>query len=497
MGKGLFVSVLVVVVAVLVVLRRGSTAPAAEHVPPALEPPLSKEQVTRYALTKHIPDLANNYLGLGRNDAGEFPQGWNRPAVFRGGVNEKKWLAAKVFPNEAFWKQEMMAVPNVGVSRDGIFSYFKRDRPLSALLASMGEDRSTPRRNMTVSEFFRLWRSSEDSDERIAYSEVLHKLHIVSGRKADDVIWPLVFPFDPFLVNDTRPEQDGNETFASSEQATFRLWVASAGSRTLAHHDWSHNWHVMLAGQKRFVLYPPSSIPDLYLYGFLHPHATKSQIDLLSLDSCRHFPRFMERALGKGMEVVVEAGDVLYIPPFWIHDVQTSQPSMSIAVWSPSRDDGLSDALIRLGLPVADRKMPLRKQLRIVFLWLGAILDAGLNGKDAPNDNAAGRFVGDTLARGRYLFVGPQLGGVDESWRNEHCPASESRSGRLGRAKAVIAPRVLERAISLVGKMTADSRALILGNYVEIALHEFVHSRPELIVTLLSCLENFLSGADP
>ncbi len=181
----------------------------------------------------------------------------------------------------------------------------------------------------------------------------------------------------------------------------------------------------------------------------------------------------------------------MYIPPFWVHDVFTSQPAMSIAVWSPSRDDGLSDALVRLGLPVADRSASLRRQLRVVCLWLGALLDAALPG--APD--AAAALVREELAAGRYGgSLRALLGGARAGWRAAHCPPPEARLGRLARARAVIAAPALERALALVGKMSPDARPLIMGNYVEIALHEFIHGEPELIVTLLDCLADFLSG---
>ena len=184
---------------------------------------------------------------------------------------------------------------------------------------------------------------------------------------------------------------------------------------------------------------------------------------------------------------------MLYIPPFWIHDVFTIQPAMSIAVWSPSRDDGLSEALIKLGLPVPDRKAPLRRQLRLVCLWLGTLLDAAL--PSGAGELAASVFVRDDLLRGRYGGgMAAQLGGVRSEWRSANCPPPEARVGRLARARAVIAGATLERALVLVGKMGAEARPLILGNYVEIALHEFIHSEPQLIVTLLDCLADFLAG---
>ncbi len=162
-------------------------------------------------------------------------------------------------------------------------------------------------------------------------------------------------------MNDTRKEDNGR-VFASSDAVTFRLWAGSGGTRTLAHHDYSHNFYVVLSGQKRFVMFPPSS--DVYLFPFLHPHATKSQINVLSSKSARNFPRFDPL---QGFDVTLVAGDVLYIPPFWIHDVSTELPSFSVAIWSPSRDDGISDALVGLGLPISDRSVALRKQ--VFFFW--------------------------------------------------------------------------------------------------------------------------------
>jgi hypothetical protein len=191
----------------------------------------------------------------------------------------------------------------------------------------------------------------------------------------------------------------------------------------------SHNFYVMLTGQKRFVLFPPSS--EVYLYPFLHPHASKSQINVLSSRSCRQFPNF-DPSKGEtflmlfvqknflfvlGFDVTITAGDVLYIPPFWYHDVSTELPSMSVAVWSPSRDDGISDALIGLGLPISDRSAALRKQLRIVFLWIAVLLESGFDGEQ----DLVKSFVQDSLVDGRFRFVGRELG-LDKEWMSENCP---------------------------------------------------------------------------
>ena len=155
-------AIVLVVVAVFVYNHLHDSEPIFPHVVPV------------FGLVKQIDNLANKYLGLDESvSKKDFPDGRNRPVVFRNGVNTKKWLAPKVFVAEAFWTQEMQLVPNVGFSEDGVFSYFKMDRPLSKFLAAKHKPETTPRRNMTGKEFFKLWKGSDkDADVRVAYSEV-------------------------------------------------------------------------------------------------------------------------------------------------------------------------------------------------------------------------------------------------------------------------------------------------------------------------------------
>jgi hypothetical protein len=70
------------------------------------EPSFSKDKIPVYGLTKQVDNLANRYLGL-EGKSKDFPDGWNKPAVFRNGVNTKKWLAPRVLVQEAFWQQEV------------------------------------------------------------------------------------------------------------------------------------------------------------------------------------------------------------------------------------------------------------------------------------------------------------------------------------------------------------------------------------------------------
>ena len=444
---------------------------------PDSEPRMSQNDIRVYEVGRAIPDMAQRYV-LGNSP--DFPRGWNQPAIFKKTIEiSKRWLAFQVLPAEKFWLDNLAMVPHVATSETGVFSYYKMDRPLSLTLAPASNPNS-PRTNLSASEFFRIWKSDSPNDPFISYSQVLHKLPLSTKGNVthEDVIWPLVYPFDSLLVSDVRSDDD--ETYVDAEKATFRLWVSSGGGRTVAHHDWSHNWYVVVHGVKRFVLYPPSESSNLYMYPYLHAHATKLQPDVLSKQSLDKFPRFSSR---KAIDITLVAGDVLYVPPFWFHDVFSIEPAMSVAVWSPSRDDGLSEALLALGLPISKDLEP-KKKLRIIFLWLGALLDAAL--KDG------GKFVERELISSRYFVVGPTLG-IDAAWLKLKCPSPESRVGRYARAKTVVEPKTLKKGISLVEKMSIDARGIIMGNYVEIVLHELISDTPEKIFTVLTCFKDFLS----
>jgi hypothetical protein len=107
-----------------------------------------------------------------------------------------------------------------------------------------------------------------------------------------------VQPFDDLIVG--LP----NETVLS-------FWMGSANTTTHTHYDVDHNFFVQLFGRKRFTIFAPSESANLYLFPEMHPRARKSQVTLEHPDESR-FPRFRH---AQRLSVIVEHGDVLYIPP--------------------------------------------------------------------------------------------------------------------------------------------------------------------------------------
>lgn len=110
-------------------------------------------------------------------------------------------------------------------------------------------------------------------------------------------------------------------------------WI---GTRTTAaaHFDTSHNLACCVAGRRRFTLFPPDQISNLYP-GPLEPTPGGQVVTMVDLDEpdLGRFPNF-ERARAVGQIAELEPGDVLFYPAMWWHQVDATAPfNMLINYW--------------------------------------------------------------------------------------------------------------------------------------------------------------------
>ncbi|MFN6461430.1 MAG: cupin-like domain-containing protein [Nostoc sp. DedVER02] len=101
-------------------------------------------------------------------------------------------------------------------------------------------------------------------------------------------------------------------------------------SPSTLHFDRIHNLFVQVRGRKRFLLFPPSNY--LSFYPPLEDssgigHNSKVNPDLLNLELFPKFP-WQER-----IEVVLQPGEMLYLPPFWWHHVTAIDENISLSFW--------------------------------------------------------------------------------------------------------------------------------------------------------------------
>lgn len=115
-----------------------------------------------------------------------------------------------------------------------------------------------------------------------------------------------------------------------------RAWIGNRVT-VAAHHDPSENIACVAAGRRRFTLFPPEQVANLYMGPFeMTPAgATISMVDLDDPDLTR-FPNF-PKALEAGLTAELEPGDALYIPYLWWHEVR-SLDALNMLVnywWAP------------------------------------------------------------------------------------------------------------------------------------------------------------------
>jgi hypothetical protein len=139
------------------------------------------------------------------------------------------------------------------------------------------------------------------------------------------------------------------------QQATPRIWIGNRG-RASTHYDVSHNVACVVAGRRRFVVFPPDQIANLYVgpLEFTMAGQPTSMVDLDKPDLVR-FPRFAE-ALRHARVAELEAGDAIFIPSLWWHDVSALEPlNVLINYWFGQGPEGQAfPALIHAVLGLRD-----------------------------------------------------------------------------------------------------------------------------------------------
>jgi hypothetical protein len=145
------------------------------------------------------------------------------------------------------------------------------------------------------------------------------------------------------------------------------LWIGQHGQATALHYDAMDNLNAVVRGGKRFTLFSPEDTGLLYHCPLdaPRPGAYYSLVDPRAPDLQR-YPRFADAA---PVEVALAAGEMLFLPAFWWHQVESVGESFAVSFWSrlcePALERRLSAAMGALDavakeLPAAWRRHLLR-----------------------------------------------------------------------------------------------------------------------------------------
>ena len=103
------------------------------------------------------------------------------------------------------------------------------------------------------------------------------------------------------------------------------IWIGGATTAT-CHFDALDNIACCVAGKRRFILFPPDQISNLYP-GPLEPTPGGQVISLVDFKNpdFQKYPRFKD-ALLIAQVADLEPGDALFIPSMWWHNVESLEP---------------------------------------------------------------------------------------------------------------------------------------------------------------------------
>lgn len=124
-----------------------------------------------------------------------------------------------------------------------------------------------------------------------------------------------------------------------------RIWI---GNRvvTAIHHDMFSNLAVVVAGRRRFTLFPPDQVANLYIGPFeFTPAGTPASLVDPEAPDLERLPRAAE-AMRNAQTAELEPGDGIYIPHMWWHHVRSLDPlSILVNYWwdeAPEAQPGLA-----------------------------------------------------------------------------------------------------------------------------------------------------------
>lgn len=143
--------------------------------------------------------------------------------------------------------------------------------------------------------------------------------------RASDVTAPSIY-LGSLLTDDHLPGfAEQNRLPILPADVRPRIWLGNASS-VACHYDTYDNIACVIAGERRFTLYPAETIGDLYVGPVDFTMA--GQPVALAVGSAAGDPRYprFEQVRDQALVVDLEPGDALYLPKLWWHQVEAMGP---------------------------------------------------------------------------------------------------------------------------------------------------------------------------
>jgi hypothetical protein len=163
------------------------------------------------------------------------------------------------------------------------------------------------------------------------------------------------------LKNELSPigEQNAISLLGADTEQLVSIWIGNRG-RTATHWDLAQNIACVVSGHRRFTLFAPDQLRNLYMGPLDNTLAGQpiSLVDLHEPDFDR-YPLFQE-ALQNAQSAELEPGDAIYIPSMWFHHVD-SLDALGVLInfwWRESAPYMVTPLLTLMHALLSIREMP-------------------------------------------------------------------------------------------------------------------------------------------
>ncbi len=196
--------------------------------------------------------------------------------------------------------------------------------------------------------------------------------------------------------------QEENPLALDANSPLVSIWLGNR-SRIAAHYDLPNNIACSAVGRRRFTLFPPDQLPNLYP-GPLDWAPGGQPISLVDFSNPDYeaFPNFT-KALEFAQVATLEPGDGLYIPSMWWHHVESLEVfNILINYWwrqSPTYMDTPANALLYGLMSIRDLPTEQKQVWRDMFDYY--IFDADINTHSHIPQQARGSLglIDESLSR--------------------------------------------------------------------------------------------------
>ncbi|KAJ3040789.1 hypothetical protein HDV00_010404 [Rhizophlyctis rosea] len=274
--------------------------------------------------------------------------------------------------------------------------------------------------------------------------------------------------YKTLVVDDFTPSPNGTPPVtprpagSTPQTGEIKLWIGSQGVVANLHYDATHNFYLQVRGRKRFLLISPEYWSSLHCHPRLHPSDRQSMAHFLKAESDAGWAelksRFARMADVKGhvIEAVLDEGQVLYIPPFWFHNVESlDAATVSVNVWSTSREQ----ELYQFG--VLQNAAPYLNDPKITMKWTPPIVSMatqvflGLLEKEV--EGVGEGFFDEIVVGAQYGVMGLKVDGE----------RGTLHQAVVDRFKPMLEPHVQRFAKEYFGHMPLGIRKSVLAGYAE------------------------------